>query len=264
MYAFGTVTSRENGLRMRSLYEKFLLQGKFLCYDDYPINFTKCPQMTEPVVVNITADTREVVKLIDAEKAAVGMFNYQAECQQTKSDQYHGELVTKQAFINIIVHAIKALQDLDKVKKALFYGRKSDGLTFQGFGHEDCNALRLLNLAENKQDQLDILHSIIGKATESGESLEALFDAVVFNKTFDKVNFAEEIGDGLWYDAIGLQAIGGTFAAVQQTNIEKLRKRFPNKFTEYDANNRDLMAERVILERKQNAFDTLPDDYEVN
>ncbi|URA06965.1 hypothetical protein Pfeifenkraut_BL30068 [Xanthomonas phage Pfeifenkraut] len=72
---------------------------------------------------------------------------------------------------------------------------------------------------------------------------------VLFNGAkFDDVNFIEETGDGFWYAAIGLNAVKATFGDVQHRNIAKLRHRFPQKFTEYDANNRDLFGERKILE----------------
>ena len=80
-------------------------------------------------------------------------------------------------------------------------------------------------------------------ALAQGNTLKVLDDI-----SFDVTNFKEEIGDGMWYDAIGLEAVDGTIAETQNTNIAKLRARFPNKFTEYDANNRNLSAERKILE----------------
>ena len=36
-------------------------------------------------------------------------------------------------------------------------------------------------------------------------------------------------------------------------NIEKLRARYPEKFTEFDAQNRNLVVEREILEGKKDA-----------
>jgi hypothetical protein len=45
-----------------------------------------------------------------------------------------------------------------------------------------------------------------------------------------------------------LNAVRCTFDECQRINIAKLRQRFPDKFTEYDANNRDLFAERSQLE----------------
>lgn len=169
----------------------------------------------------------------------IGPFNYQAEAQQTKSDQFHGDMVSRNSFIQILTTAIVALQDLDRVKKTLFYGKENPGMLLGS--KQTCVGL-------NEQVPTDIIHGIIGKATEAGELLEALFDTTIYNKDLDIVNIGEEIGDGLWYDAILLDAIGSTFANVQKINIDKLRHRYPAKFTEYDAQNRDLFGERKILE----------------
>lgn len=172
------------------------------------------------------------------------MNDYQAEAQQTKSDQFHGELVDAVNFHNHILKAIDALISLDEIKKALFYGKENSQLTPSEF---DCSQFPEL-IGESPEQGIDIIHSIIGKATEAGELLSALYAALFQDEPFDVTNFREEIGDGLWYDAIGLSAIGSNFGEVQTINIAKLRARFPNKFTEFDANNRNLIAERNILE----------------
>lgn len=167
-------------------------------------------------------------------------FDYQAEAQLTKSDQFHGELVSLSSFKYCIEMIVNQMVYLDAFKKALFYGKNSDNVSSVE-GRANCS--NLTNLVSS-----DIIHSIIGKATEAGELLEALYAAMFDAKEFDLTNFREEIGDGLWYDAIGLEAIGSNFGEVQTINIAKLRARFPNKFTEFDANNRDLTVERKILE----------------
>lgn len=95
---------------------------------------------------------------------------------------------------------------------------------------------------------MNVIHAIIGKATEAGELLEAL-SAAAEGEAFDAVNALEEVGDGFWYDALLLRAIGSNFGEAQSVNIAKLRRRFPNAFTEFDANNRDLFEERKILEK---------------
>lgn len=174
-------------------------------------------------------------------------FKYQAEAQLTKSPQFHGHLVEKQFCIDTLIDIIKACQRLDVMKKALFYGKENPSVAPLHVRSANCNALQLTNLGEG-QNGIDILHGIIGKVTEAGELAEALFDAVILNEPFDKTNCVEEVGDGFWYDAIILDAIGSTFQGAQRINIDKLRARFPNKFTEYDANNRNLDNERKILE----------------
>jgi hypothetical protein len=47
---------------------------------------------------------------------------------------------------------------------------------------------------------------------------------------------------------LAIDEIKTTFGVVFETNITKLRARYPNKFTEADALNRDLTKERKILE----------------
>lgn len=170
-------------------------------------------------------------------------FNYQAEAQQTKSDQFHGNLVDLVLFKIQLDECSFELQQLDKIKKTLFYGKQNDQIKPID---ESCE--KIILAFPDSAKAIDIIHSIIGKATEAGELLELLYSTIFEGKQFDVTNFKEEIGDGMWYDAIGLEAVDGTIVETQNTNIAKLRARFPNKFTEYDANNRNLSEERKILE----------------
>lgn len=174
--------------------------------------------------------------------------DYINEAQQTKSSSYHGNMVSKEQFVGVVITAIKSLQDLDVIKKALFYGRENINLRFVKPGAYDCNNLEMSALSNSPHAGIDLLHAIIGKATEAGELLEALFDAAVYGRTLDRTNVLEEVGDGFWYDAIILKVLSATFEEVQGVNIAKLRARFPDKFTEFDANNRDLSHERNVLD----------------
>lgn len=174
--------------------------------------------------------------------------DYIAEAQQTKSSSFHGNMISKQQFIDILIQAITALRDLDVAKKALFYGKPNAWLSPVNENTFDCNTLDMQALSNSPHDGIDLIHGIIGKATEAGELLEALFDSAIYGKKLDAVNVREEVGDGFWYDAIILKVLGETFEGTQKVNIEKLRARFPQKFTEYDAQNRDLSHERRILE----------------
>lgn len=176
--------------------------------------------------------------------------NYIDEANQTKSDQFHGELVSA-SYLKALVAGIAArLIELDKVKKALFYGKLPEGQ--RGFIAEgdtdDCHELPNILIADRGVG-IDLIHGIIGKATEAGELLEAML--AVLDSPFeyiDATNIKEEVADGQWYDAIIAKALGFTFEEIQATNIAKLRARYPNKFSEYDAINRDLGVEREILE----------------
>lgn len=175
-------------------------------------------------------------------------FDYIEEANVTASNNFHGDKVPLYHFQGVLNDAIKALEALDKIKKALFYGRDLVGLPERHDVVTGCQQLPFKIDSELQGRGELILHSIVGKATEVGEQLEQLFDVLFNGVFFDEVNFVEEIGDGQWYDAIGLRAVGVTFDECQRRNIAKLRHRFPNAFTEFDANNRDLFGERRILE----------------
>lgn len=179
---------------------------------------------------------------------------YVVAAHRTMSPGFHGELVLEAVFISALQDAIKSLQKIDKLKKAFFYGRElsPEDAVLDGMGqlgmYEDCSNLNLQLPAGDETLQERIIHGIMGKATEGGELLEALLLAVKGKEPLDFVNIGEEIGDGMWYDAILLKAIGSDIESEQERNINKLKARFPAKFSEHLAQNRDLEAERKVLE----------------
>lgn len=160
--------------------------------------------------------------------------NYIDEAHQTLSNSFHLDKISCHQLSDAMAYFIHAGEKLDTIKKTLFYGK---GETVRVLG----------DLSANYFDP-DIIHGIIGIATEAGELIEALFKAMFEGQTFDMVNMGEECGDIMWYQAILARKAGVTFEDWQAVNIAKLRARFPDKFTEYDAQNRDLAAERAILE----------------
>lgn len=94
-----------------------------------------------------------------------------------------------------------------------------------------------------------MLHSAMGLCTEAGEFMDMIKKHVLYGKPLDFVNAKEELGDSMWYIALALDEMKATFGEIKERNIEKLRARYPNKFTEHDALNRDLNKERDILEK---------------
>lgn len=170
-------------------------------------------------------------------------FNYIEEANVTMSDGFHSDLVSQEALDGFLTAAIEALKHLDKIKKALFYGRESD-VDYYVPNETD---IKVHTLHEDLHSAIRLLHGILGVATEAGEMLEALRKGLN-GEGFDTVNLFEECGDNQWYIAAMLRVMGKTFTDAQVANIAKLRKRFPNKFTEYDANNRNLTGERTTLE----------------
>lgn len=179
------------------------------------------------------------------------VFDYVAEAHLTASPHFYGHRVPLAHFGAVLQDAIDALSALDRVKKTLFYGRDLGPLALAvGDVWQNCNGIPgwISDRPEEDEAARNIIHAIIGKATEAGELLELLHATAIYGETFDVANAGEEIGDSFWYDALLARACGLTFDGIQRANIAKLRHRFPNAFTEYDANNRDLFGERRILE----------------
>ncbi len=95
----------------------------------------------------------------------------------------------------------------------------------------------------------DLLHCAIGVATESGELMDQFKRHIFYGKPLDKVNLEEEVADIMWYIANLCRLSDMDFEKLLQNNIDKLRIRFPDKFTMENALNRNLDAERKELEK---------------
>lgn len=86
-----------------------------------------------------------------------------------------------------------------------------------------------------------LLHSVLGITGEVGELASAVEKYAWYGQDFDRRNVLEELGDVLWYVAEACDALDMDLGQVMFNNIEKLRKRFPDKFDEQRAleENRD-------------------------
>ena len=95
---------------------------------------------------------------------------------------------------------------------------------------------------------MDDLHMILGMQTEAAEIADVYKECIAYKKPLDFVNIKEEVGDLMWYIANMCNMNGWDLRDIMQTNIDKLKARYPEKFTEEHAINRDLDIERKILE----------------
>ena len=76
----------------------------------------------------------------------------------------------------------------------------------------------------------NIEHCAYGLVTESGEILDMLKKHKFYGRDFNMVNLKEEIGDLLYYIHILCDAINYPVEQARADNIEKLAKRYPDKF----------------------------------
>ena len=106
-----------------------------------------------------------------------------------------------------------------------------------------------VELYERLLSNARMIHAAIGLATESAELLDMLKKHIFYGKPFDKVNAKEECGDASWYIGLAIDDLSTTMNDVLTQNIEKLKLRYPNKFNEDKAINRNVEAERELLEK---------------
>ena len=98
--------------------------------------------------------------------------------------------------------------------------------------------------------QARLLHASMGLVTEAGELMDMLKKHFFYGKELDLVNAKEEIGDSEWYIALAIDEMKTTMNEVLTLNINKLKLRYPAKFNSEDAINRNVVAERELLERE--------------
>lgn len=195
--------------------------------------------------------TTSIAQADDNEKAhaiAHGMNgrsqNFVRQALVTCSPLFHGDMVSVPQFKGRLNGAIDALNKLDQVKKSLFYGRDNNLISD---GQADVSHYPNTFAGTPSPVAIDIIHAILGMATEAGELLEALRD-IINGHPVDWVNIKEELGDSFWYVALLANQGDFTFEEVQELIISKLAARFPDKFAAFNANNRNLTVERAILE----------------
>ena len=104
-------------------------------------------------------------------------------------------------------------------------------------------------LAVRLVESARMLHAAMGLVTEAAELLDMLKKHIYYGKKLDMVNAKEEIGDSSWYIGLAVDEMKTTMNEVLTLNIEKLKLRYPGKFNSEDAINRDVAAERVLLEK---------------
>lgn len=80
-----------------------------------------------------------------------------------------------------------------------------------------------------------LMHAGMGVSGEAGELNDAIKRHTIYGKTFDIENYCEEIGDLLWFCAYAASVVDRSLAEIAEANINKLRVRFPDAYTDFHA-----------------------------
>lgn len=155
---------------------------------------------------------------------------------------------------------------LDQIKKNAFYGSDFNLPKYKHTVEELCHEIYLAGdalkhspesfyIVHNRVNEIPkeqyeantrAVHALIGTLTESAELAEAFLN-YLNSGTLDHINTFEEFGDVFWYYAIFVDEYKLDPSQPLINVINKLKKRYPEKFTQEAAENRDLEAERTIL-----------------
>lgn len=83
-----------------------------------------------------------------------------------------------------------------------------------------------------------LINGALGITGEAGEVSDLIKKGIFHEKGIDLEHLKKELGDCAWYLAMICDACGFTLDDVMQTNIDKLKARYPQGFDTFRANNR--------------------------
>lgn len=98
-------------------------------------------------------------------------------------------------------------------------------------------AMRTLNPNLSQKDIL--INGVMGLCGESGEAIDLVKKHLAQGHELDKEHLARELGDIAWYLAETAMVLGYSLEEIMQMNIDKLNKRYPEKFRVEESINRD-------------------------
>ncbi|MBC8333536.1 MAG: nucleoside triphosphate pyrophosphohydrolase family protein [Anaerolineae bacterium] len=84
-----------------------------------------------------------------------------------------------------------------------------------------------------------LIVAALGLAGEAGEFANIVKKHTAHGHKFGAEIFADELGDVLWYLAEAASAVGISLEKIAQDNVEKLRQRYPEGFSQERSINRE-------------------------
>ena len=90
-----------------------------------------------------------------------------------------------------------------------------------------------LRTAGHREDARELLtYTALGLTGESGEVAELIKKAFYHGHALDTAALSKELGDVLWYLAVMADGLGLSLDEIARANIDKLRARYPEGFSE--------------------------------
>lgn len=151
---------------------------------------------------------------------------------RTMAKTFHGGKVSPYFLDAVLGERLALNSKIDGIKKALFYGKEKDNVP-----------LNFSDSAHKYEEASNELHAVIGIDTESAELLEHAVAGTLNRKTV-----TDEGGDLLWYLAALFREHGVTFEEAMESNIAKLKARYPQGFNTHAATHRNEARESAVFQ----------------
>ena len=87
-----------------------------------------------------------------------------------------------------------------------------------------------LRTAKEMDNCKQLMNAALGICGEGGEVADMVKKSAFQGHKLNVSHVAKELGDVLWYLAVGAKAIGYTLDDIGQMNLAKLEARYPNGF----------------------------------
>lgn len=174
---------------------------------------------------------------------------YLQDSGRTVAQGYHTEKLNNWELLEILDSYITNATLVEDCKKTLFYGKKISANLDVALTWNDRSPMPFP--PEMAQDPVnkEIAHGILGICGESSELAEMLYNEMMGEGTIDRTKLVSEVGDVLWYIALILRNLGVNFEQAMAFNLQKLKTRYPEKFDEDLAINKDVDSENQEAEK---------------
>lgn len=261
-------TNLESLFELINNTKKVLNQGSTFVDEFSKMTSKEQQNYLEEIAQTYIDKVTDELKPKQSDQHADNLFNlhtFQQQSLRTESKTYTHFKAPRYLLEEALKSYIAAGNILDQIKKSAFYGSQFDlpkykrtlaqlsaDLQVSARTIYELDHIRYNPNNEPVTTFMDLnprtIHALLGMNTESAEIAEALLTYLQTGK-IDVVNVSEEIADNSWYASILYDEYNIDPYQPLINVIEKLKKRYPEKFSKESAEQRDLSAEREILEK---------------
>jgi hypothetical protein len=171
-------------------------------------------------------------------------FDYQAEAYKTCSPHWNPQHVNRDVLLRLLRQYVDLCGLINIQYKLLLRGKTPDHFNLP---MPPENASLAAHGGDIPPNEIDLIHGILGGASEFGELVEVAID-LIEGKPADRVNAIEEVGDMRWFLNLILRWAGCSDLECEMTNVDKLHGRHGSSFDIFRDAHRDLQRERARLE----------------